>query len=172
MAKYFILEHFSFLSKLQKILSIYSWATLQSTLSTYCVKSVQTRRFFWSVFSCIWTEYGDILGKLPYSAQIQDNTDQKNLCIWTLFKQRQSWRVLKTRCKVTGQLRKAPEETWVLQGEKDLPCCFFIWTKFNGAQVWKLYQKSTKENSTVQKLSKYGVFSGPYFSVFGLNTEK
>ena len=24
----------------------------------------------------------------------------------------------------------------------------------------------------MQKLSKYGVFSGPYFSVFGLNTEK
>ena len=101
MAKYFILEHFSFLSKLQKILSIYSWATLQSTLSAYCVKSVQTRSFFWSVFSCIWTEYGDILGKLSYSAQIQENTDQKNLCIWTLFTQWQSRRVLKTRCKVT-----------------------------------------------------------------------
>ena len=25
----------------------------------HCVKSVQIRSFFWSVFSCIWTEYGD-----------------------------------------------------------------------------------------------------------------
>ena len=133
---------------------------MESTLSTHCVKSVQTWRFFLSVFSCIWTEYGDILRKPPYSTQIQENTDQKNLCIWTLFTQWQSCSVLKTRCKVTGQLRKALEETWVLRGEKDLPYCFFIWTKFNGAQIWKLYQKSTKENNTVQKFSKYGVFSG------------
>ena len=135
MVKYFISEHFSFLSKLQKILWIYSWATLQSTLSTRCVKSVQTRRFFSSVFSYIRTEYGDILGKPQYSAQIQENADQKNLRICTLFMQWQSWKVLKTRCKVTGQLRKALEETWVLQGEKELP----LWTKFNGAQIRKLY---------------------------------
>ena len=24
----------------------------------HCVKNVQIRTFFWSVFSCIWTEYG------------------------------------------------------------------------------------------------------------------
>ena len=28
---------------------------------THCVKSVWIRSFFWSVFSCIWTEYGDLL---------------------------------------------------------------------------------------------------------------
>ena len=27
----------------------------------HCVKSVQIRSFFWSVFSCIRTEYGDLL---------------------------------------------------------------------------------------------------------------
>ena len=26
----------------------------------HCVKSVQIRSFFWSVFSCTWTEYGDL----------------------------------------------------------------------------------------------------------------
>ena len=135
MAKYFILENFVFLSKLQKILWIYSWATLQSTLSAHCVKSVQTRRFFSSVFSCIRTEYGDTLGKPQYSAQTQEKADQKNLRICTLFLQWHSWKVLKTRCKVTEQLRKALEETWVLQGEKELP----LWTKFNGAQIRKLY---------------------------------
>ena len=124
MAKYFILENFVFLSKLQKILWIYSWATLQSTLST------------------LRGHY--ILRKPPYSAQIQENSDQKNLRIWTLFTQWQLWRVLETRCKVTGQLRKALEKTWVLREEKELPCCFFISTKFNGAQIWKLYLKSTK----------------------------
>ena len=38
----------------------------------------------WSVFSCIWTQYGDLRRKSPYSVEmleysvrIQENTDQK-----------------------------------------------------------------------------------------------
>ena len=34
--------------------------------------------FFWSVFSRIWTEYGDLHRKYPYSVQMRKNTDQKN----------------------------------------------------------------------------------------------
>ena len=30
------------------------------SLSTHCVESVQIRSFFWSVFSCIRAEYGDL----------------------------------------------------------------------------------------------------------------
>ena len=33
---------------------------------------------FWSVFSHIWTEYGDLLSKSPNSVQIRENADQKN----------------------------------------------------------------------------------------------
>ena len=71
----------------------------------HCVKSVQIQSFFWSIFSCIRTEYGDILRTEykeilrispysvrsipPYSLRIQGNTDQKKLSIWTLFTQ---WR--------------------------------------------------------------------------------
>ena len=44
------------------------------------MKSVQIRSFFWSVFSRIRTEYGEIL-------QMRQNTDQKKLRIWTLFTQ-------------------------------------------------------------------------------------
>ena len=51
----------------------------------HCVKSVQIRSFFWSVFSCIRTKYGDLRSKSPYSVRIQENTDQKKLRIWTLF---------------------------------------------------------------------------------------
>ena len=47
-----------------------------SGMITYCVKSVQIRSYFWSVFSCIRIEYGD-LRKSPYSIRIQENTDQK-----------------------------------------------------------------------------------------------
>ena len=55
--------------------------------SLHCVKSVQIRSFFWSVFSCIWTEYGDLLRKSPYSERIQENTDQIKFRIWTLLTQ-------------------------------------------------------------------------------------
>ena len=40
--------------------------------NVHCVKSVQIRNFFWSVFSCIRTEYG-----------MRENTDQKKLRTWT-----------------------------------------------------------------------------------------
>ena len=62
----------------------------------HCVKSVQIRSFFWSIFSCIRTEYGDLRNKSPYSVRIQENTDQKNLRIRTLFMQ----------CLITIQLSK------------------------------------------------------------------
>ena len=51
------------------------------------VKSVQIRSFFWSIFSRIWTEYGEILPISPYSVRMRENTDQKKLRIWTLFMQ-------------------------------------------------------------------------------------
>ena len=49
------------------------------------MKSVQIRSFFWSVISCIRTEYS--VHKSPYSVWIQENTDQKKLRISTLFTQ-------------------------------------------------------------------------------------
>ena len=44
-------------------------------VSKHCVNCVQIRSFFWSVFSRVRTEYGEIL------------------CIWTLFTQ---WKILST----------------------------------------------------------------------------
>ena len=35
-------------------------------------------KFFWSVFSCIRTEYRDLQSKSPYSVRMRENTDQKN----------------------------------------------------------------------------------------------
>ena len=44
--------------------------TLSLNANPHCVKNVQIRRFFWSVFSCIWAEYGNLLspstGKYEY----------------------------------------------------------------------------------------------------------
>ena len=41
------------------------------------MKSVRIRSF-WSVFSRIWTEHGDLWSKSLYSVRIRENTDQKN----------------------------------------------------------------------------------------------
>ena len=46
-----------------------------------CVKNVQIRSFFWSVFPRTQTKYGDLLRKYPYSAGVRENTNQKKLHI-------------------------------------------------------------------------------------------
>ena len=53
----------------------------------HCVKSVQIRSFFWSIFSRILTEYGEIFRISLYSVRMRENTDQKKLRIWTLSTQ-------------------------------------------------------------------------------------
>ena len=57
------------------------------------MKSVQIRSFFWSVFSCIRTEYEDLRRKSRLSVRIQENMNQKKLRIWTLFMQGVSWQI-------------------------------------------------------------------------------
>ena len=59
--------------------------TSNSGFLLHCVK--QIRSFFWSVFSRIGTEYGEILRISPYSGRMLENADQKRLRIWTLFTQ-------------------------------------------------------------------------------------
>ena len=56
-------------------------------LETHCLKSIQIRSFFCSVFSCIWTEYGDLRTKYPISVEIEENADLKKLRFWSFFMQ-------------------------------------------------------------------------------------
>ena len=51
------------------------------------MRSVQIRSFFYSVFSRIRTECGDLLCKSPHSVQIRENKDQEKLRIWTIYAQ-------------------------------------------------------------------------------------
>ena len=67
--------------------SLLLWVIVKAVTVKHCVKSVQIRRFFWSLFSRIWTEYGYLLRKSPYSVRVRENEDQKKLHIWTLFTQ-------------------------------------------------------------------------------------
>ena len=41
-------------------------------------KNCPNTEFFWSAFSRIWIEYGDLRSKSPYLIQIRENTEQKN----------------------------------------------------------------------------------------------
>ena len=47
--------------------------------ASHCVKSVQIRSYFWSVFSRIWTEYGEIQRISPYSVRMPENVDHNSV---------------------------------------------------------------------------------------------
>ena len=47
-------------------------------LANYTAWKVSVYRFFWSVFSHIRTEYGDICSISPYSVQMRESTEKKN----------------------------------------------------------------------------------------------
>ena len=50
----------------------------RSRANNHCVKSVKIWSFFWSVFSCIRTEYKDLRSKIPYSVRIKRIRTRKN----------------------------------------------------------------------------------------------
>ena len=72
---------------LKKLLSLICFSQCLWIIGKYrhCMKIVQIRIFFWSVFPRIRTEYRKIPRISLYSVRMQKNTDQKKLCISTLF---------------------------------------------------------------------------------------
>ena len=74
----------------------------------YYVKSVYFQSFFWSVFSGIRNENGDLPCKYPYSVRLRERTDQKNSkceqflksvsfafsqCIKMLWRSKKTWTI-------------------------------------------------------------------------------
>ena len=51
--------------------------TCERLLEVHCVKKCLFSEFFWSVFSRIWTEYGEIPSVSPYSVRMQETTARK-----------------------------------------------------------------------------------------------
>ena len=47
-------------------------------IKIHCVKSVQIRSYFWSVFSCIRTEYGDLLVNLHIESEYRKIRTRNN----------------------------------------------------------------------------------------------
>ena len=78
----FGLNHFSHMNY-----DFFYWYHNQNWYGNHCVKIVQIRSFFWSVFSRIRIEYEEIFRISPYSVRMRENTDQEKLRIWTLFTQ-------------------------------------------------------------------------------------
>ena len=68
------------------------------------------RSFFWSVFSCIRTEKDTVY--LSYSVRMRENTDQKNLRIWTLFTQSNLFRSINfcSQYQITIEIRASDKQ--------------------------------------------------------------
>ena len=96
------------------------------------IKFWNNETFFWSIFSCIRTEYEDLLHKSPYSTRIQENTDQKKLHNWTLF----------TQCEIDTKL-KLP--IIFLFNFEEIHICLF---PFNSRGGPKLLFKVNKKDAT------------------------
>ena len=45
-------------------------------IDLHCVKSVQIRSFFWSVFACIWTRKNSVFGHFSRSAKYGEILDK------------------------------------------------------------------------------------------------
>ena len=54
----------------------------ESNTATKCPYS----ELFWSAFSRIWTEYGEIFRISPYSVQMKENADQNNSEYWHILR--------------------------------------------------------------------------------------
>ena len=67
------------------------WKVLQCPYLELIKKRFWIRSFFWSVFSRIRTEYGEIIRISPYSVRLQESSDQKKLrytsraCEWVWY---------------------------------------------------------------------------------------
>ena len=73
--------------KFWSIKNIFQILQDNKSLIMVSLQNYQIRSSFWSAFSCIRIEYGDLPSKSPYSVRVQENTDQKKLRIWTFSTQ-------------------------------------------------------------------------------------
>ena len=125
-----------------------SEALTHRNLAVHCVKSVQMRSFFWSVFFFIWAEHGDLLRKYPYSVWMRENTDQKKLCIWTLFHAVDSWDICDTSARNLPKITFC--EKAVLKCQFALRILIFKLCKIKQTLCWKL-ENFSKNNKLERK---------------------
>ena len=128
------IEHPIFLSVPRIIRVPYYWLEMKASIlfsklmyplsCFHCVKCVQIRSFFWSLFSRIRIEYEEIRSISPYSVRMRENRDQKKLRIWTLFTQCSVCRVL---WKTYIYVLKKQEKSWLFGSSNRIYSRTRIW---------------------------------------------
>ena len=87
-------------------------------------------RVFWSVFSSIRTEYGEILRISPYSVGMQENMDQKNSQYGQFLRSEQDW----------SDKKQADDSSWK---NKDWNHNWLLMVK----KIWSLTNRCIKEHT-------------------------
>ena len=124
------------------------WKFRGNNSTDHYVKSIQIWSFFWSVFSRIRTEYGEIRIISPYSVWMRENTDQKKLCIWTLFHAVDSWDICDTSARNLPKITFC--EKAVLKCQFALRILIFKLCKIKQTLCWKL-ENFSKNNKLERK---------------------
>ena len=127
-----------------------------------CKSISQIRGFFWSVFSRIWKEYGEIRSISPYSVRMRENADRKKLRIWTLFTQ---WVLFKMGrwedvfcvffwlCQLLFQWKFLWKQVLLLNYLLPQPSVMFQWYQYNG---------SANQICNIFYLFEFSVFHHPF----------
>ena len=64
----------------------------------HCVKGVQIRSSFWSVFCCFWTAYGDLRSTSPYSVWNTISANKTSNISWEILGTHKSYNQSSKRC--------------------------------------------------------------------------
>ena len=115
---------------MSQYLCIYIW-------HLHCVKSVSIQRIFWSIFSRIWTEYGDILRISPHSARILTFFTQCYFWIYALF-----YACSYENSFILSQLYDAHEPMWIGFTNK-MKQRSFLWTDQSSVDYTNWYSRRT-----------------------------
>ena len=98
------------------VLFINSSCSAAKIFLCHCVKSFQIQSFFWSIFSCIWTEYEDLYCKSPYSVRIHETMEKclREKCVKSIQIQSFLWSIFSSIWTENGSLlHKSPwKSSW------------------------------------------------------------
>ena len=97
-------------------------------LSLHCVKSLQIRRFCWSVFSGIRTEYVDLRSKSPFQFEYRKKRARKN-CVFGHFSRIATIRIKKKVCCIPHSQIFDNYHTKLKFNTQRLDRLLFLWLK-------------------------------------------
>ena len=137
------------------------WSNWSTSEWNHSVKSVQIPSFFWSVFSRIRTEYGEIRSISPCSVRMRENTEQKKHRIWTLFTQWAFWkkRIQKKKESVYNRVLCICEiaGTLMIKNSKYIICIKCITSKLKTSETYVKLCCAPWTEAALQRRSYKGI---------------